>query len=60
MNAEDLKITTMSKETRILKRVTINDVEKASGMIENLMGKDAKKRKEYLLNNEIFSNIEIY
>ena len=60
MNAEDLKITTMSKETRVLKRVTINDVEKASKMIENLMGKDAKKRKEYLLNNEIFSNIEIY
>ncbi len=60
MNAEDLKITTMSKETRVLKRVTINDVEKASEMIENLMGKDAKKRKEYLLNNEIFSNIEIY
>lgn len=60
MNAEDLKVTTMSKETRVLKRVIINDAIEAKEMIEDLMGKDTKKRKEYLLNNEIFSNIEIY
>lgn len=51
MNPEELWETTMNPETRILERITIEDMELSELMVENLMGDDVQPRKEYLEQN---------
>ena len=48
MNAEQLWETTMNPESRILKKVTLENFEEARDMIETLMGKDVEKRRKYI------------
>ncbi len=48
MNPEQLWDTTMNPETRLLERITIEDVELSELMVENLMGDNVQPRKDYL------------
>lgn len=52
MNPEQLKITTMDPETRKLKKIVLEDLERDKEYVENLMGKDKDLRREYLFGEE--------
>ena len=54
MNVEELAETTLNRETRVLKRMGMNDgrqAEKASRLFEVLMGNDVATRKDYIVSN---------
>src|SRR5690606_1634445 len=51
MNAEQLWETTMNPETRILKKVQIDDAEEADKMFDILMGNEVAPRKKYIQMN---------
>jgi DNA gyrase subunit B len=48
MNAEQLWETTMNPETRILKRVMIEDAEETDKLFDILMGSEVPPRKKYI------------
>lgn len=58
MDAEDLANTTMDKEKRRLKRITIDDVKKANMAFEVLMGSSVGPRKEFIENNALKANLD--
>ena len=54
MNVEELAETTLNRETRILKRMGMEDgkrAEKAAKLFEVLMGNDVATRKDYIVSN---------
>jgi DNA gyrase subunit B len=57
MNPEQLWETTMNPETRVLKRVTIDDVQDAIETIDMAMGNDVKPRRAYLEDHGHRANI---
>ncbi len=59
MNAEELGETTMDPKHRILKQVTIDDVQEADKVIEVLMGTDVPSRKSFIQSNARKANIDI-
>ena len=48
MDAEETEDTLINPENRIIKRVTVEDVELANKLFENLMGTSVDSRKEYI------------
>jgi len=59
MNPEQLWETTMNPETRVLKRVTIDDVLEASETFEVLMGTEVPPRREFIETNAHLASIDI-
>ncbi len=59
MNAEQLAETTMDKEKRRLKQITINDVQKSALVFERLMGDSVAPRREFIENNSYRANLDI-
>lgn len=59
MNPEQLWATTMNPETRILKKVTIADAQKADQTFDNLMGNDVTPRKKFIQKQAQFAEIDI-
>jgi DNA gyrase subunit B len=59
MNAEELGETTMDATRRVLKQVTIEDVEEADKVIDVLMGSDVAPRKSFIQSNAKTANIDI-
>ncbi len=54
MNVEELAETTLNRETRVLKRMGMDDgrqAEKAARLFEVLMGNDVATRKDYIVSN---------
>lgn len=51
MNPDQLWETTMNPKTRVIKRITIEDAEKASNLVSWLLGKKTDIRKEYIIKN---------
>ncbi|OQA83300.1 MAG: DNA gyrase subunit B [Microgenomates group bacterium ADurb.Bin238] len=59
MNPEQLWETTMNPETRILKKITIEDGSKADDAFDVLMGKDVPPRRKFIQTNAKFATLDI-
>jgi DNA gyrase subunit B len=59
MNAEELAETTMDKNNRILKQVTIEDASQADKVIDILMGTDVASRKSFIQSNAKMAKLDI-
>ncbi len=59
MNASELKETTMDKNNRILKQVTVEDAIEADKIFDMLMGTDVAARKSYITNNAKEADLDI-
>ncbi|MEX2536150.1 MAG: DNA topoisomerase subunit B [Trueperaceae bacterium] len=59
MNPEQLWETTMNPETRVLKRVGIEDVLEASEVFEMLMGSEVPPRREFIEDNAHLAQLDI-
>jgi len=51
MDADQLNDTTMNPETRILKQLTIEDMQKSRILVDQLMGNSPAIRKEFIIKN---------
>ena len=51
MSTEQLEETTMSKENRILKQITVKDIAACERVVQNLMGEQVTPRKEFIAKN---------
>ncbi len=58
MSAEELHVTTMSPEHRILKQVHISDAAEADRIFSMLMGEDVGPRREFIEANATYANID--
>jgi DNA gyrase subunit B len=59
MNPEELWETTMDPDRRILKQVTIEDVQEADDIFDTLMGTDVVSRKSFIQSNAKNANLDI-
>jgi len=59
MNPEQLWDTTMNPETRILKKVTIDDATKADHTFETLMGDEVPPRKKFIQSHAKLANLDV-
>lgn len=59
MNAEQLWETTMNPETRILKKIVIEDAEEADKMFDVLMGSNVPPRKKFIQTNSQEADLDI-
>lgn len=59
MNPEQLWETTMNPESRVLKRVTIEDAEKADEMFDILMGSEVPPRKRFIQTHAKNASIDV-
>jgi len=59
MNADELKETTMDRNNRVLKQITIEDVVEADKVFDMLMGTDVPARKAFITSNAKLAKIDI-
>lgn len=59
MNAEQLEETTMSKENRILKQITVEDMTIVERIVQNLMGDSVSPRKDFIEKNAKKARIDL-
>ena len=58
MSAQELRDTTMAREHRLLKQVTINDAAEADRIFSMLMGEDVPPRRDFIEENANYANID--
>ena len=51
MNAEELRVTTMDRDHRILRQVTLDDAAQADELFSILMGEDVEARRSFIQRN---------
>lgn len=59
MNADELQDTTMSAQSRLLKRITVEDAEAADLVFNMLMGEDVPPRKKFIVTHARMANLDI-
>jgi len=60
MDADELRDTTMAKENRILRQITVEDAMSADEVFKTLMGDDVEPRREFIEKNAKYvSNLDI-
>ncbi|PIR42666.1 DNA topoisomerase IV subunit B [candidate division WWE3 bacterium CG_4_9_14_0_2_um_filter_35_11] len=60
MNADELWETTMNPKTRVLKQISIQNVEEANDVFEMLMGKEVAPRKHFIQANAISADLDLH
>ena len=58
MSAQELRDTTMAREHRLLKQVTINDAAEADRIFSMLMGEDVAPRRDFIEANATYATID--
>ncbi len=58
MSAKELRDTTMAPEHRMLKQVQISDAAEADRIFSMLMGEDVGPRRDFIVNNARYANID--
>lgn len=59
MNAEQLWETTMNPETRTLKRITVEDAQKADEVFTMLMGSEVPPRKRFIQTHALAAELDV-
>ena len=59
MDPDELRDTTMAKETRILRQITVDDLQAADAAFEKLMGEEVEPRREFIENNAGYAILDI-
>ena len=60
MDADELRDTTMSKENRVLRQITVEDTISADNVFKTLMGDDVEPRREFIEKNASYvTNLDI-
>ena len=60
MDADELRDTTMSKENRILRQITVDDVMEADKIFSTLMGEEVEPRRVFIEQNAPYAaNLDI-
>lgn len=59
MDPEEMAETVMSKESRTLKQISMEDAEEVAKTFMNLMGESVNLRKEFITKNAIRANVDI-
>ena len=59
MNPQQLWDTTMNPETRLLKRISIDDAEKADEIFRILMGEDVPPRKKFIMTHAHLATLDL-
>ena len=60
MDADELRDTTMAKENRILRQITVEDAIRADEVFKTIMGDDVEPRKDFIEKNAKYvSNLDI-
>ena len=59
MNAEELGETTMDKNNRVLKQITVEDAIEADKVVDILMGNDVPSRKAFIQSNAKLARLDI-
>ena len=60
MDAEELNETTMDINTRILRKITVDDLISADEIFSKLMGDEVEPRREFIKNNAVYvQNLDI-
>ena len=59
MDSEELRETVMNPETRILKRVTIEDAVLADIAFSTLMGEEVEPRRDFIMQHAMEANLDV-
>ena len=59
MNAEQLEETTMNKENRILKQITVGDMVMVERVVQSLMGDSVSLRKQFIEKNAREAQVDL-
>ena len=60
MDPEELRDTTMTKETRTLRQITVEDLQAADAAFEKLMGEEVEPRREFIETNATYAtNLDV-
>ena len=59
MNAEQLEETTMNKENRILKQITVSDMTMVERVVQSLMGDSVSLRKQFIEENAREAQVDL-
>lgn len=59
MNAEQLEETTMNKENRILKQITVGDMTMVERIVQSLMGDSVSLRKQFIEENAKEAQVDL-
>ena len=59
MNPDEMAETVMSKESRTLKQISMEDAEEVAKTFMNLMGESVTPRKKFIEDNAERANIDI-